>query len=36
MAIVLSGLETVCITWAVGLVMGLCSFAYHLWIGKEF
>lgn len=30
------GLRTFVFTWAFGLMWGLLSLAYHLWIGKEF
>lgn len=34
--IIQEGILAFAFTWAFGLTWGLCSFAYHLWIGKEF
>jgi hypothetical protein len=34
--IIRESIQTFALTWTVGLVWGLFSFAYHLWEGKEF
>lgn len=34
--IIREGFQAFALTWALGLTWGLCSLAYHLWIGKEF
>lgn len=34
--IIREGFQVFALAWAFGLTWGLFSFAYHLWIGKEF